>query len=325
MEGHSTRVCEQCGMLYPPDVEWCPVDGEPTVAAMIVRAAPSRRQTPQPPTRLAANFRPALTRGPLLPERFVEHLPEKNFVDDLQFSPEEETSVRISIPQQPKAVYSENSLYLKAPVLTALREMRSFVEEELKTTQNQLPSQDAALDDESVTKAQPKRDDGEGSSRNRFVSRPPQRAPTPALQGQRRPKLTMQEVEPAKAPTQTPRPMPLVIREASPTQIAINPEKIQREPETSIAIPIEPKTTPFKEFTQEEKQEAPLLSISAVPLAYEEPPRTLFMRLREWCSDVFVPWLTELKESAILRLIALVAFLIIVSKGLLALVQLFEG
>jgi hypothetical protein len=323
MEGHSTRVCEHCGMLYPPDVEWCPADGEPTVAAMLVRAAPSGSQTPRAPTRLANNFRPSLSKSLTMPARFTAHLPERDFVEDPQLPPEEETSVRISIPQQPKAVYSENSLYFKAPVLTALREMRSFAEEELKTTQHQRPSQDAALDDESVTKAQPKRDDGEGRSRNRFVSRPPQRAPTPALQGQRRPKLTMLEVEPAKAPTQTPRPMPLVIREASPTQIAINPEKIQHEPETSIAIPIEPKTAPFKEFTQEEKQEAPLLSISAVPLAYEEPPRSLFMRLREWCSDVFVPWLTELKESAILRLIALVAFLIIVSKGLLSLVQLF--
>jgi hypothetical protein len=300
---------------------------------MIVRAAPSGRHAPQAPTRLANNFRPALSRLP------AAQLPRDNFVEEPRLPAEEETSVRISIPQ-PKAVYSESQPYLKAPVLTALRGMRSFSEEELKETQHRRPPPDQLADEEPETSAQPRRDDGEGRTRNRPSGQP--RTPTPAPQQiQRRPKLTLPEVEAPKVLQRVAR-APSVSRQAEATHIAITPDKqpLDRpervEAETHVAITPEKKAEPARRLApapaperpapeRSEPIQAPPLSLQAVPLAYAEPETktSLFARLRGWFSDGFVPWLTELKESAILRLLALVVLLIVASKGLLVLVQMF--
>jgi hypothetical protein len=333
MEGHSTRVCELCGTLYPPDVEWCPADGELTVAAMIVRAAPSARNTPQAPTRLANNFRPPLNRSPAVPARFASQLPEQDFVDDPRPFPEEETSIRIPVPQ-PRAVYSESSQYLKAPVLTALREMRSFSEDELKETPSHRP-QDQTSDEEFATAVHPRRDHAEDLTR----IRPPKRqTPIPAPQQSRRdPKFTQPEIELAKAPLIGPRSVSALSPQAEATMVAITTEKTiaeKLEEETTIAAlsvkkaepknlsPIIPLQGGRRIELKPPEKVALSFSVSAVPLAYAEPKASLLTRLRGWFWDGFVPWLTELKESAILRLLLLVAVLILFSIGLLALVQL---
>jgi hypothetical protein len=195
MESQATRICELCGTIYPPDVEWCPRDNEPTVAAMIVRSAPSTgRQSGRLPARLADDFRPNIANFQ------PNQLPQEDFLDDAQLPQEESTSARIAVPPPSKQRNRYGSVEQpyprqdSAPVLTALRKMKAGDEDFLET-RHARPTLDE-FDDPPTYTPPPQ----EPYHR-------PQRSPTPPPnQSQRR--NTFPEEEPPRASQRMPRVSP---------------------------------------------------------------------------------------------------------------------